>query len=144
MHGFVLLFCLQIAVKFKFAEGYDGLIQALTNVFAQKNVQTVTASTCWLPGNVEKKKKIEKLLKKKRFSNNFTLFVDANSRLVFGLSSVDISVSFHRSVVPVYHTWYSQGILVDVSCARTANALFQQVKHGTIFGFFPLHLYGPV
>lgn len=55
MHGFTLLIRLQaVAVVFKFAEGYDGLVQALTNVFVQKHVQTVTVSICWPPGNIEK------------------------------------------------------------------------------------------
>lgn len=57
----------------------------------------------------------------------YTVFTDANSRLLFGLSSADISVSFHPSVVPLYDTWYGYGILVDISCVQTANTLFQQV-----------------
>lgn len=52
---------------------------------------------------------------------------DANSQLLFEMSSADISVNFRPSVVPEYDTWYRHGILVDVSCTGTTDALFRQV-----------------
>lgn len=55
------------------------------------------------------------------------LSADANGRLLYGLSSADISVNFRPMVMPVYETWYKYGILVDVSCVQTAGALFEQV-----------------
>lgn len=40
-----------VASSFKTSAEYDGLINALTRVFIQKHVQTVTAITCWPKGN---------------------------------------------------------------------------------------------
>lgn len=40
-----------LAIKFEFSHEYDELIHALTKVFAQKHVQTVTDLTCWPSGD---------------------------------------------------------------------------------------------
>ncbi|XP_060852766.1 glutamate receptor ionotropic, kainate glr-3-like [Rhopalosiphum padi] len=100
------LFCLVVS-SFKTSAEYDGLINALTRVFIHNHVQTVTAVTCWPR--------------------------DANNRLLLALSSADISVNFHPSVIPVHETWYRYGILVDVSCAQVATTLFQKASKHRLF-----------
>ncbi|VVC30079.1 Ionotropic glutamate receptor [Cinara cedri] len=89
-------------------EAHDDLIRTLTKLFTQKHVQTVSVSTCWRS--------------------------DKKSRLLFELSSVDISVNFYQTAIPVYHhTWYRYGILVDVSCTQIATVLFQQASKDRLF-----------
>ncbi|CAH1738068.1 unnamed protein product [Aphis gossypii] len=96
-----------VASSFKTSAEYDGLINALTRVFIQKHVLTVTAITCWPK--------------------------DANSRLLLALSSADISVNFRPSMIPVHETWYRYGILVDVSCVQVTTTLFQKASKHRLF-----------
>uniref|UniRef100_A0A2S2NTB4 Glutamate receptor delta-1 subunit n=1 Tax=Schizaphis graminum TaxID=13262 RepID=A0A2S2NTB4_SCHGA len=101
-----LWFCLVVS-SFETSAEYDGLINALTRVFIHNHVQTVTAVTCWPR--------------------------DANNRLLLALSSADISVNFHPSVIPVHETWYRYGILVDVSCDQVATTLLQKASKHRLF-----------
>jgi len=48
----ILLWLCLAASTFRTSVEYDGLINALTRVFAHKHVQTVTATTCWPTGEI--------------------------------------------------------------------------------------------
>ncbi|XP_025422107.1 glutamate receptor 2-like [Sipha flava] len=108
MRNVMVLLCL-VMTNFKpsSSEEYKGLINALINVFAQKHVSTVTASTCWSSDSV--------------------------NRLLLGLSSANISVGFRPSAIPTFNTWYRCGILVDVSCTQIATTLFRQASENRLF-----------
>lgn len=134
MQNSMVLWLCFVVTSLKASMEYDGLINSLTRVFVHKHVQTVTATTsCWPTGDnflflSFSHCRFWKLI----ITPVCTLLcawrsLDANNRLLFALSSADISVNFHPSVIPVHNTWYRYGILVDVSCVQIPTTLFRMV-----------------
>lgn len=103
---------------------YD-LIQAITNFFDQRHVQTITVATCWPSGN-----EIDYLPNKRTNFRTRRVFyyhyyyytlIEVNEQLLKKLSSMDKSLSFSLTEWQTHDTWYRQGFMVDLSCDKSVN-----------------------